>query len=141
MKTKAVMALAAIASVGLSACSPSSQMVKGNRATYPSQPATPHAYTVSDGGYLPNPAGQNASPYPSQNLGSASAPDNSGMPMLSTAELRVIGDQIFKNEGGGSVDKLCTGMTVKILRRWVLGISLGIRQGVPPVSAIHFQSC
>ncbi|QTR53437.1 hypothetical protein [Thiothrix unzii] len=106
MKTKAVMALAAIASVGLSACSPSSQMVKGNRATYPSQPATPHAYTVSDGGYLPNPAGQNASPYPSQNLGSASAPDNSGMPMLSTAELRVIGDQIFKNEGGGSVDKL-----------------------------------
>jgi len=106
MKTKAVMALAAIASVGLSACSPSSQMVQGNRATHHSPLSEPKMYTVSNGGYLPNPAGQSASPYHAQNLGHASAPDNSGMPMLSSAELRVIGDQIFKNEGGGSVDKL-----------------------------------
>ena len=94
MKTKAVMALAALASVGLSACSPSTQMVKSNTPHYPPRG------TADDTAYLQNPAAQNATYYGAQNV------SNSGMPDLSPAELQIIGDQIFKNEGGGNINNL-----------------------------------
>lgn len=102
MNTRTVMALAAIASVGLSACSPSSQMVKDGNRPANAPVNVPNPYAANDAGYWSNPAGQTMSPYSSQAL----ATNNGGMPTLSQAELRAIGDQIFKNEGGGSVDKL-----------------------------------
>jgi hypothetical protein len=93
MKAKAVMALAAIASMGLSACSPSSQAIRG-----------------TDAGVMPrtmnNPAAQNASHYSSQNISRPVQSASNGMPELSPVELQVIGDQIFKNEGGGDVGNL-----------------------------------
>jgi len=97
MKTKAAMALAAIASVGLSACSPSTQSVRPSHSSY--QPAYAPGNGVQPANYdagIQNPA--------AQNVGGTS--QMTGMPELSTAELRTIGDQIFKNEGGGNVDNL-----------------------------------
>lgn len=102
MNTRTVVALAAVASVGLSACSPSSQMVKGGNRPANAPLNVPSPYVANDAGYWSNPASQATSPYSSQML----ATNNGGMPMLSQAELRVIGDLIFKNEGGGSIDKL-----------------------------------
>ncbi len=93
MKAKAVMVLAAIASAGLSACSPSSQAVRS-----------------ADAGVMPstmnNPAAQSASHYSSQNILHQAPVARNGMPELSPVELQVIGDQIFKNEGGGNVSNL-----------------------------------
>ncbi|UOG92338.1 MAG: hypothetical protein L3K52_01060 [Candidatus Thiothrix sulfatifontis] len=93
MKAKAVMVLAAIASAGLAACSPSSQAVRS-----------------ADAGVMPptmnNPAAQSASHYSSQNISRQAPVARNGMPELSPVELQVIGDQIFKNEGGGNVSNL-----------------------------------
>jgi hypothetical protein len=105
MKTKAAMALAAIASVGLSACSPSTQSVRHSQSSYQPTYAPGHgAYPANYDAGIQNPAAQNASHYSSQNVGGSS--QMTGMPELSTAELRTIGDQIFKNEGGGNVNNL-----------------------------------
>ncbi len=95
MKTRTIMALAAIASFGLSACSPSSQSVKKADTS-----AIPGAMVMH------NPAAQNASHYTSQNINRPMQSANNGMPDLSPVELQVIGDQIFKNEGGGNVNNL-----------------------------------
>ena len=92
MKTKAVVAFAALAGLSLSACSPSSQSVRHTPAQV-RQP--PPSYGV-------NPAAQNMPSY-GQSMGNASLSD---MPNLSMAELQAIGDQIFKNEGGGNVNNL-----------------------------------
>ena len=100
MKTSTLMALATLASLGLSACSPSSQSVRGTGAT--STPSTSANSSFS----MHNPAAQNASHYGSQTLNRPGSSASNGMPELSTAELQVIGDQIFKNEGGGNMDNL-----------------------------------
>ena len=97
MNTNVVVALAAIASLGLSACSPSSQMTKGTGKSSISQTHPTNAY---------NPAAQNTSLYNSQNTSRPSQSASNGMPELSPVELRVIGEQIFKNEGGGNVANL-----------------------------------
>ena len=101
MNTKTVMALAALASLGLSACSPQSQMTRGGGKT-----AVPQASTVSPAFSVQNPAAQNTSHYSSQNTSLPRQYASNGMPGLSPVELRVIGEQIFKNEGGGNVDNL-----------------------------------
>lgn len=104
MKAKAIMALAAIASVGLSACSPSSQSVRG-----PNAGVAPHANTTDSARntfVMHNPAAQNTSHYSSQNISRSPQTASNGMPELSPVELRVIGDQIFKNEGGGDIGNL-----------------------------------
>ncbi|MEB4592212.1 hypothetical protein VSS37_14570 [Candidatus Thiothrix sp. Deng01] len=54
---------------------------------------------------MQNPAAQNASHFASQNIG-RSGNYAGGMPELSPVELQAIGDQIFKNEGGGSITNL-----------------------------------
>lgn len=95
MKTRTIMALAAMASFGLSACSPASQSVKRTNTS-----AIPGAMVMH------NPAAQNASHYTSQNINRPMQSANNGMPDLSPVELQVIGDQIFKNEGGGNVNNL-----------------------------------
>lgn len=92
MNAKAVMALAALASVGLSACSPSSQAIRRTDAGF-----MPHT--------INNPAAQNASYYSSQNIVRPLRMAG-GMPELSPMELQVIGDQIFRNEGSGDVNNL-----------------------------------
>jgi hypothetical protein len=99
MKTKAVMLLAGLASVGLSACSPSSQSVRHSAPHTQSVTPSPHSYG------MPNPAAQNTSHYASQNI-NRPGQYTGGMPELSPVELQVIGDQIFKNEGGGNVSNL-----------------------------------
>lgn len=103
MKIKAVVALAAFASLGLSACSPSAQMTRDTGKS--TMPQASVAGSSAFGAH--NPAAQNTvhSSYGSQNI-SRSGQASNGMPDLSTAELRMIGDQIFKNEGGGNVDNL-----------------------------------
>lgn len=102
MKTKAVMALAAIASFGLSACSPSSQSVRGAGTT-----SVPHTNTAGSPNFtMHNPAAQNAFHYSSQNISRPGLVAGNGMPELSPVELQVISDQIFKNEGGGDVNNL-----------------------------------
>ncbi len=93
MKATAVVAFAALAGFGLSACSPSSQSVRHT----PSQVRQPPP------NYGVNPAAQNMPNYGGQSMNSASASD---MPNLSMAELQAIGDQIFKNEGGGNPNNL-----------------------------------
>lgn len=98
MKTSAVIALAALAGFGLSACSPASQNVRHASNTTPA--ANPYPGQTFPAGFaMPNPAGQSA--YTSQNVRHAS-----GMPDLSPAELRTISEQIFKNEGGGNPSNL-----------------------------------
>ncbi|MBU0654675.1 MAG: hypothetical protein KJ914_06015 [Gammaproteobacteria bacterium] len=106
MKTGAVVALAAVAGFGLSACSPASQNIK--RASggsipeanpLPSQ-AAQHTFIMN------NPAAQNASHFASQNIGRPGSYADSGMPDLSVAELRTISDQIFQNEGSGNINNL-----------------------------------
>lgn len=99
MKTKAVMLLAGLASVGLSACSPSSQSVRHSAPHTQSVTPSQHSYG------MPNPAAQNTSHYASQNI-NRPGQYAGGMPELSPVELQVIGDQIFKNEGGGNVSNL-----------------------------------
>ena len=103
MKAKAIMALAAIASMGLSACSPSSQAVRGNNAG-----VAPHANAKFSGNafVMNNPAAQNALHYSSQNISRPPQAVSNAMPELSPVELQVIGDQIFNNEGGGNVGNL-----------------------------------
>ncbi len=103
MKAKAVMALAAIASVGLSACSPSSQAIRSNAGAVPHTSATESPRNTFA---MNNPAAQNASHYSSQNISRPLPSAGGGMPELSQVELQVIGDQIFKNEGGGNVSNL-----------------------------------
>ncbi|OQX11926.1 MAG: hypothetical protein BWK73_16150 [Thiothrix lacustris] len=93
MKAKAVMVLAALASAGLAACSPSSQAVRHTDAGMMSPT-------------MNNPAAQNASHYSSQTIARPTPVARNGMPELSPLELQVIGDQIFKNEGGGNVSNL-----------------------------------
>lgn len=103
MKRKAALLLAGLASIGLSACSPSSQSVRNTHAA-----AVPHAnqmYPGEQGFGMQNPAAQNASHFASQNIG-RSGNYAGGMPELSPLELQAIGDQIFKNEGGGSITNL-----------------------------------
>lgn len=106
MKTTTVVALAAFASAGLSACSPSTQSVRPSTSSYQSSyaPANNHVYPVNYETGLPSPAAQNASHYASQNVGGSS--QMTGMPGLTKTELQVISDQIFKNEGGGNVNNL-----------------------------------
>lgn len=106
MKKRAAIMFAGLASVSLSACSPSTQSVRGG---YPSSAhhANPmHPDASGQMFVMNNPAAQNASHYASQNVGRPGNYASNGMPDLSPVELRVIGDQIFKNEGGGDVDKL-----------------------------------
>ncbi|SEA49653.1 hypothetical protein SAMN05660964_01730 [Thiothrix caldifontis] len=104
MKAKAVMALAAIASIGLSACSPSSQAIRSSGNGAMSQGngvgSTQNTFTMN------NPAAQSTSYYSSQNLQRPRQYTGNDMPELSSVELQVIGDQIFKNEGGGDISKL-----------------------------------
>lgn len=103
MKTGAVFALAAIAGVGLSACSPASSTIKqaGNSGGSIPEAGPLQASAAQPSFNMPNPAAQNASHFTSQ---TASHPN--GMPNLSVTELRVLGDQVFKNEGGGSINNL-----------------------------------
>lgn len=104
MRTRAIMALAAMASVGLTACSPSSQSVRGasadSMAPMSGAESSRHRFTMN------NPAAQNTSHYGSQNISRPGQYAGNGMPELSPVELQVIGDQIFKNEGGGDVNNL-----------------------------------
>jgi hypothetical protein len=104
MKISAVLALATLAGFGASGCSPTSQSVKDSFASNaplqsPYGQSAQH-YRDSQSG-MRNPASQNAPRFMSQRMA-----DNSGMPDLSPTELGVIGDLIFKNEGGGNADKL-----------------------------------
>ncbi len=105
MKTTAVVMLAVAAGFGLSACSPSSQNIKDTTATTTDLPPQ---YTPPGRAYgSRNPAAQNTG-YSSRRIfrPTQSISGGSGMPDLSAAELRAIGDQIFKNEGGGNIDNL-----------------------------------
>lgn len=106
MRTKTVMALAAIASAGLSACSQSSQMVRhpAYTGTTPLVPQT-SAYTTHSPEFS-NPAAQSASHFASQNMGRPTNLASNSMPDLSPVELRSLADQIFKNEGGGNPNHL-----------------------------------
>ena len=122
MKTYNLLAFAAIAGMGLSACSQTPQTVpeadalvstptvrpphsqqavripKSQQLGY--QQGIPHAYP------MPNMSYQN----PQRGYGipavSSQPPQNNQMPRLSRAELRAIGDQIFNNEGGGNLNNL-----------------------------------
>lgn len=104
MKTGAVIALAAVAGLTLSACSPASQNIKqSSRGSIPE--AGPLSSQASRTTFVAhNPAAQNASH--SQMVSRSSSYANDGMPDLSAAELRTISEQIFKNEGGGNVSNL-----------------------------------
>lgn len=104
MKTGAVIALAAVAGLTLSACSPASQNIKqSNRGSIPE--AGPLSSQAARSTFVAhNPAAQNASH--SQMVSRSSSYANDGMPDLSPAELRTISEQIFKNEGGGNVNNL-----------------------------------
>lgn len=96
MKTTTVMLLAGFAGFGLSACSPATQSVR-----HPQAAAQPNnAYVMH------NPAAQSASHYMSQNVQRPGNYAGNGMPDLTPAELQVIGEQIFKNEGGGNATNL-----------------------------------
>lgn len=121
MKKQNLFALAAIAGMGLSACSQNPQAIpeadalvstpvvrppyaqqavrvpKDQQLGY--QRPIPHAYPKPkmnyqppQGGYIPSITPQMVS--------------NNQMPRLSKAELRAIGDQIFNNEGGGNLNNL-----------------------------------
>jgi hypothetical protein len=96
MKAKAVVAFAALAGLGLSGCSPSSQSIR-------QPPSQSHTRQPGYDAYGMNPAAQNLPDYGAQSLTMASDGD---MPDLSMAELQAIGDQIFKNEGGGNSNNL-----------------------------------
>ncbi len=108
MKSSAVIALAAIAGFGLSACSPASQTVKqaGNNGGSIPEAGPLQAPATQTSFNMPNPAAQNASHFSSQTINHSSGYADNSKPGLSVAELRVLGDQIFKNEGGGSVNNL-----------------------------------
>ncbi|MEZ5452386.1 MAG: hypothetical protein R3E93_06135 [Thiothrix sp.] len=109
MKKRAALLFAGFASVGLSACSPATQSVRGASTASISQHSTGYSDSSEPIFVMHNPAAQNASHgshYASQNVSRPSNYARGGMPELSPVELRVIGDQIFKNEGGGDIDKL-----------------------------------
>jgi hypothetical protein len=103
MKTSAVAVITVVASVTFSACTPVSQSAKQTpnktqQQRYPSyqQQMATHAASV------PNQHSSGHFPL----FGAQQMQQADEMPMLSQAELQVIGDQIFKNEGGGSMDNL-----------------------------------
>ena len=96
MKTKAIVAFAALAGLGLSACSPSSQSIKSTPS------AAAHTRLPNADDYAFNTGAQNM-PNFSQSLNTAA---DGEMPPLSMAELAAIGDQIFRNEGGGNANNL-----------------------------------
>lgn len=123
MKKYNLFALAAIAGMGLSACSQTPQTVpeadalvsspvvrpphsqqairipKNQQYTY--QHTIPRADPLPHGYYPPsNPQGVYIPAVPPQMA------SNSQMPRLSRVELRAIGDQIFNNEGGGNLNNL-----------------------------------
>lgn len=109
MKNTAVVMLAVAAGFSLSACSPSSQTVRESDSSTPVRPLSHPSYQPSPQAYnrvMPNaysmPTYSTMPHYmPSQQMAS-----NSGMPDLAPAELQAIGDQIFKNEGGGNINNL-----------------------------------
>jgi hypothetical protein len=105
MRTKTVMALAALACVGLSACSPSAQMVR-NTDYNGSSPYVPQPDAYANNGADFNPAAQNASHFASQNMNRPGNLASAGTPNLSQAELNALANQIFKNEGGGNPNNL-----------------------------------
>lgn len=135
---KALIALAALASVGLSACS---QNPNGTTADEMGSVNPPHSQQTTDtssipkaqpltqgrGQYRPAPQSQYRGPIRSQQprvYAGYIPPQQAyqarpviqqpyqgqggggGMPRLSSAELRAIGEQIFNNEGGGNRDLL-----------------------------------
>lgn len=90
MKSKASVAFAVLAGVGVSACSPSKQNVHNMRGV----PTEVRQYQAV---YTPvNPAGQHLS----------NAFHSNRMPDLTTMELHKIGEMIFRNEGGGKATNL-----------------------------------
>ena len=125
MKKLNLIALAAIAGMGLSACSQNPQTVPEADALvstpvvhppYSQQtthrPNRPQQHAYQQG--IPNayPSNQMPYPYPQNNFGNYApiippqVAQNNAMPKLSRAELRAIGDQIFNNEGGGNLNNL-----------------------------------
>lgn len=94
MKTRSTVLLAGLAAAGLSACSTQSVTQAPPYAQHAGMAQPPYA--------MHNPAAQNAYPVPMQTIRTAQG----GMPELSQAELQLIGEQIFKNEGGGNVSNL-----------------------------------
>ncbi len=108
MKNTAVAMLAVVAGVSLSACSPTSQTIRDTEPptsrpygplSYPQYDRQPYDRGMHDA--HPMPTYSNRPRFmPSQQMARNEMPD------LSPAELQAIGDQIFKNEGGGNVENL-----------------------------------
>ena len=123
MKKYNLLALAAIAGMGLSACSQTPQTVPEADALVSSPVVRPphsqqavripknqqytYQHTIPRADPLPHgyypPANQQGGYIPAVPPQMAS---NSQMPRLSRVELRAIGDQIFNNEGGGNLNNL-----------------------------------
>ncbi|MFM2320590.1 MAG: hypothetical protein RLZZ215_3211 [Pseudomonadota bacterium] len=123
MKKYNLLALAAMAGLGLSACSQNPQTIPEADAlvttpmvrpphsqqavNIPKHQQLAHPTTIPHAYPLP------ANPYTNPQLGGYGIPSippqiatNNSMPRLSQVELRAIGDQIFNNEGGGNLNHL-----------------------------------